>query len=92
MRNARGLQESVYEKINATPEQRQLIAPAVETYAARIATVYQESRAKRHALVDSLQLQIQPHLSDKQMKQLDNFCDRYYRYQPPKQIVDNRLQ
>lgn len=93
MRNARGLQESVYERIQATPEQRKLIAPAVESYAAKIATVYQESRAKRYALVDSLQLQVQPYLSEEQINQLDNFCDRYYRYnQPVKQLVDNRLQ
>lgn len=92
MRNAHGLQESVYAKIQATPEQREKIAPAVESYAARIATVYQESRAKRHALVDSLQAQVKPYLSEKQMNQLDNFCDQYYRYNQPKQLVDNRLQ
>lgn len=93
MRNATGLQESVYEKIQATPEQRKLIAPAVESYAARIATVYQESRAKRHVFIDSLQNQIKPFLSEEQVQQLDNFCDRYYRYnQPTKQFVDNRLQ
>ncbi len=92
MRNAHGLQESVYEKIQATPEQRQLIAPAVESYAARIATVYQESRAKRHALVDSLQVQIEDLLTEKQVKELDNFCDRYYRYQAPKLAADARFQ
>jgi hypothetical protein len=93
MRNAKGLQESVYEKIQATPEQRKQIAPAVESYAARIATIYQESRAKRFALVDSLQAEIYPYLSEEQIKQLDNFCDKYYRYnQPTKQLVDNRLQ
>lgn len=92
MRNAHGLQESVYEKIQATPEQRQLIAPAVESYAARIAAVYQESRAKRYALVDSLQAQIEEHLSKQQMNELDNFCDRYYRYSQPKLAADNRLQ
>lgn len=93
MRNARGLQESVYEKIQATDEQRKLIAPAVESYAAKIATVYQDSRAKRYALVDSLQLQIHQYLSPEQIQKLDNFCDRYYPYnQPVKQLVDNRLQ
>ena len=93
MRNAHGLQESVYEKIQATPEQRKQIAPAVESYAARIASVYQESRARRHALVDSLQEEIKPFLSSEQIKQLDNFCDKYYRYnQPPRQLVDSRLQ
>lgn len=93
MRNATGLQESVYEKIQATPEQRAQIAPAVESYAARIATVYQESRAKRHELVDSLQMQIEPFLSAEQINQLDDFCDKYYRYnQPTRQFVDNRLQ
>jgi|GEM_PF-1818452 predicted outer membrane protein len=93
MRSAQGLQESVYEKIQATPAQRTQIAPAVESYAARIATVHQESRAKRRALVDSLQVQIEPFLSAQQMQQLDNFCDRYYRYnQPKRQLVDNRLQ
>lgn len=93
MRSATGLQESVYEKIQATPAQRKLIAPAVESYAAKIATVYQESRAKRHALVDSLQVEVERYLSKDQIQQLDNFCDKYYRYnQPIKQFVDNRLQ
>lgn len=78
MRYADGLKQSIYEKIGATPEQREKLAPAIEKYADKVALVYQESRMIRREMMDSLRAEVKPILSEPQIKELENFCDRYY--------------
>ncbi len=78
MRYADGLKQSIYEKIGATPEQREKLAPAIEKYADQVALVYQESRMIRRGMMDSLRAEVKPFLAEPQIKELENFCDRYY--------------
>lgn len=78
MRYADGLKQSIYEKIGATPEQREKLAPAIEKYADKVALVYQESRMIRRGMMDSLRAEVKPFLAEPQIKELENFCDRYY--------------
>ncbi len=78
MRYADGLKQSIFDKLNATPEQREQLSPAIEKYAEKVALVYQESRMTRHALMDSLRRDVKPFLKDEQIQALENFCDKYY--------------
>ncbi|MDX1939140.1 MAG: hypothetical protein SFU99_01230 [Saprospiraceae bacterium] len=78
MRYADGLKQSIFEKINATPEQKEQISPAIEKYADKVALVYQESRMIRRSMMDSLRAEISTFLQMEQAKELENFCDRYY--------------
>lgn len=78
MRYADGLKQSLFEKINATPEQRKQISPAIEKYADKIATKYIDFRVERHASMDSLRSNIKHLLDPKQQEELETFCDRYY--------------
>lgn len=78
MRYAQGFEESLFEQVQATPQQQLQILPTVEKYAEKIATVYQESRGKRQSLMDSLNTALHPYLDAKQLEALDNFCFRYY--------------
>ncbi len=88
MRYAKGFEESMYEKIHATDKQQTQIATSVEKYGEQIATVYQESRTKRRALMDSLRMEISPYLTQKQIEELDHFCYRFYT-NPTKQTASN---
>jgi hypothetical protein len=83
MRYADGLKASIFEKIHATPEQQVLLDPVVEKYAEKIAAVHEESRSRRRGLMDSMRHEIKDFISSEQLKQLENFCDRYYRYRQP---------
>ncbi len=78
MRYADGLKQSIFEKINATPEQKEQLSPAIEKYADKVALIYQESRMLRREMMDSLRAQARPFLHSEQMKELESFCDKYY--------------
>lgn len=80
MRYADGLKQSLFEKIDATPEQRVQISPAIEKYADKIATRYIDFRVERYASMDSLRANIKPFLDEKQQEELATFCDQYYYY------------
>jgi Na+-translocating ferredoxin:NAD+ oxidoreductase RnfG subunit len=91
MRYAQGFEESLFEKVNATPQQQTQITPTVEKYADKIATVYQESRTKRRALMDSLHTDLSPYLNRAQLEELDHFCFRYYYSNNTKQTASNEV-
>lgn len=78
MRYADGLKQSMFEKINATPEQQEQISPAIEKYADEIATRYVDFRVARHNSMDSLRTNIKPFLDNEQQEELKTFCDQYY--------------
>lgn len=91
MRYAQGFEESLFNQVKATPEQQTQIKPTVEIYAEKIANVYQESRTKRRALMDSLHLDLRPYLNPQQLEELDNFCFRYYYANTSKQTASNEV-
>lgn len=91
MRYAQGFEESLFEKVKATPEQQAQITPTVEKYADKIATVYQESRSKRRAIMDSLHTDLSPYLNQTQLEELDHFCFRYYYSNSSKQTASSEV-
>ncbi len=84
MRKARGFGAFLYERIQATPEQREQLQPIVHRYGAIIDSLHQSFNAERRATVEQMHEAIKPMLNDRQQEQLDRFSRRFREGRPGK--------
>ena len=70
-----------FENIDATPEQRKTISPIIKKWAKELHDINIEMREKRKPVLDSMRLDIEPHLHEDQKSDLNKFIKRMGRFQ-----------
>lgn len=84
MRKARGFGTFLYERLQATPDQREQLQPIVHHYGAEIDSLHRSFNAGRRAVIEQMHEEIKPMLTDQQQERLDHFSRRFREGRPGK--------
>lgn len=77
MRHARGFEDGLYRRIEATTEQREVLDPIVQRYGAIIDSMHHRFGADRRMVIEQMHEEIKPLLTKVQIEKLERFSRRF---------------